>query len=293
MPQSRTVITVASWEDRFLEGLKKTLAEASIERILMLFLDDYANWTEEPRRIVREHASKAGIELREKMLLVADPAENWRRLHREILSIEASQNQYLVDLTTMPREIIWTTLWLLELKKASIAYSYHRPQSYNKEWLSRNAQHPRLVYKLSGLSKLGAKTALVAIAGYDPERVHQLRTFFEPSHTLLGLQLVDGDSANGERMNEHRERFEREKDVEIFELDAYGSDNGEASILKQMKGFVDSHNVVMSSLGPKLSALSLYRIQRAHPAVALAYAPSREFNRGYSSGLAQSFKGEL
>lgn len=123
--------------------------------------------------------------------------------------------------------------------------------------------------------------------------MHQLRTFFEPSHTLLGLQLVDGDSANGERMNEHRERFGREKDVEIFELDAYGSDNGEASILKQMKGFVDSHNVVMSSLGPKLSALALYRIQRAHPAVGLAYAPSREFNRGYSSGLAQSFEGEL
>ena len=70
-------------------------------------------------------------------------------------------------------------------------------------------------------------------------------------------------------------------------------DHGQAVILEQIRPYLDSHNIVMSSLGPKLSAVALYRIQREHPQIGLAYAPSREFNKDYSSGISDAITGIL
>ena len=49
----------------------------------------------------------------------------------------------------------------------------------------------------------------------------------------------------------------------------------------------------MSSLGPKLSAVALYQIHKLHPSTALAYAPSQEYNREYSTGLGETFYGQV
>lgn len=292
MPNPKVLITTASWEERFLQGIKKTLKADTLVRIIMYFIDDYATWTEDNRQIVRDKARSMGIELREQELKASNPATNWQVMRKTILEVDDNQS-CLVDLTTMPRDIIWTTLFLLELKKARINYIYYSPGSYNSEWLSRNAQHPRLIYKLSGISMLGAKTALVAIAGYDLERVRQLRQFYEPSRTIIGLQATAGDADNEARMNVYRERFEGLANVKLFELDAFGADHGRSAIWEEVSDVIESHNIIMSSLGPKLSAVSLYQIQRANPGIGLAYAPSLEFNKQYSSGLGQAFRGEL
>jgi hypothetical protein len=56
---------------------------------------------------------------------------------------------------------------------------------------------------------------------------------------------------------------------------------------------LSDYNVVGTSLGPKVSALALYQLARKYKEIALAYAPSREFNPQYSSGIGEMLEGVL
>ena len=49
----------------------------------------------------------------------------------------------------------------------------------------------------------------------------------------------------------------------------------------------------MSSLGPKPSAIALYRLKKKYPQTSLAYTPSNEFNRDYSYGIGEKCTGQL
>jgi len=49
----------------------------------------------------------------------------------------------------------------------------------------------------------------------------------------------------------------------------------------------------MASLGPKLSAVALYRLHKKYPQTGLVYAPAKEFNPQYSYGITESIIGEL
>lgn len=293
MTQTDLLIFVASWEERCALGLMDDLRTYVPKHVELYYIDSYSDRTgptrEQAERLCKEH----GATISSHELPSDSPAGCWTILS-DILSEFSGQNiSVVVDLTTMPRDIIWMLLWFLEDLNAQISYVYHRPANYSKEWLTRDPRKPRLVYKLSGLAQLGARTALLVLAGYDVERTAHLMRHFEPSITLLGLQVLGDDADNDCRMREHRERFESDDAVRIFELDAYSADHGESVLQSQLGNLPESHNVIMSSLGPKPTAISLYRIQRIDPRIALAYAPSREFNIEYSSGIGDAIRGTV
>ena len=79
----------------------------------------------------------------------------------------------------------------------------------------------------------------------------------------------------------------------MFELDSYNGDHGFINILSLVTPLLKDHNVVMSSLGPKPSAIALYQIHQRFPMIGLAYAPSREFNPEYSAGIGESIWGSI
>jgi hypothetical protein len=90
------------------------------------------------------------------------------------------------------------------------------------------------------------------------------------------------------------ERLIREGNgIAPFDVDAYGDDCGQAKIESVLGEYPTQTNVVMSTLGPKPSAVALYRIHKKWPQIALCYAPSREYNRTYSSGLGGSIQGRV
>jgi hypothetical protein len=285
------IITVASWEERFILGLDSVIEREKPKKLLMYYLDQYQEWSQSNRGRAKEICKSRGVVLEEHMLKWADPVGNWRSVREHVAGLAVAG--VTVDLSTMPREVIWYVLWLCEWKRYRIKYVYHRPKSYNADWLSRDPGRPRLVVKMSGISLLGARTVLLVLAGFDPERTGQLIQFFEPVTTYLGLQQGDGDAQNDARMDAHAGQFVSQPGIETFQLNAYGPDWGEAAIITKLKPYLESHNVLVTSLGPKMSALALYRVQRAHPQVGLVYAPSREYNRNYSSGLDQAYEGEL
>jgi hypothetical protein len=284
------LVTFASWEERFREGARRLISERGPYKALMYYLDAYSEWTDENRQLFVDVCETNGCQVECHQLQVTNPSHNWQRLRETILKSVSPRSDVIVDLTTMPREIIWLVFWFLDLQQVQVQYVYHRPDSYG-EWLSRDPEKPRLVYKMSGFAKLGARTALLVLAGYDVDRTQQLVAFFEPAVLLLGLQKQNRDKVNAERMQRLKERFKDDPSTRVFEVDAFSNDHGQSVIESQVAELLKSHNIIMSSLGPKLSAVSMYRICRTYPEIGLAYAPSREFNINYSKGIGEAIEG--
>jgi hypothetical protein len=293
MNEPITIITCASWEDRFSEGYARIVSDRAVDSTLVFYFDLFDSWTAEKRAVVREVAQQRGITTAEQQLNSRQPAENWKILQTRIKELVHFNQEVLVDISTMPRELIWVTFWTLESAGAKVRYVYNCPAEYSPEWLSRDPERPRLVFKLSGVARLECKTALILVAGYDRQRATQLMRFFEPEKTCIGLQKGEPFSANAARMDEQRNLFTGHPAVKLFDVDAFGEDRGYTALEAEVKLVQATHNIILSSLGPKLSAVSIYRLQKQYPQVGIAYATSREFNREYSKGLGTEFGGQL
>ena len=213
--KSDTFITVASWEDRFLRGFARVLDEAPIRSAVVLYSHRYSAWTIEAREKVHAMCIDKGVDLETGVLHDTDTAASWSRTLTPVIAGLPTGASVLVDITTMPRDIIWQCFWLLELRRCTLSYVYHRPQQYG-QWLSRDPGRPRLTYKMSGIARMGARTALVILAGYDIDRVKHLTDVFEPAVTLLGLQVDSVDPHNSSKMSAVKSAFAGDSSVELF-----------------------------------------------------------------------------
>ena len=123
-------------------------------------------------------------------------------------------------------------------------YVYHRPESYDPEWLSRDPGRPRLVYKLSGIASLGRPICLIITTGFDPERTRQLMWYYEPRMTLLGVQSgiqFDNQDQNVARHRNALKEEYREFDVTEFTLDAYSENHGESELALKIEQWHSTH----------------------------------------------------
>lgn len=291
-----TVITAASWEPRFVLGLERVLGMIETRRVHLLRYQEFASMTDESVRRVRKLCATSGIHVTEAELTYSAPERTWERLRDLLTSPELAGCPVLVDISTMPREAIWSVFGFLDRIHAVAWYVYHRPESY-AEWLTKNPLRPRLVLQMSGESQFGRDTVLLATTGFHRERTEQLIRVFDPSVTLLGMQEGEqfgNDSAN---VNTHRDLLTdellKEQRIRAFSMDAYASDHGLRALETALAPYLENSNIILASGGPKLSAVAIYRYYREHREVALAYAPCRDFNPSYSAGLGETTIGRL
>ncbi len=292
MANIELLVTVASWEERFILGLKHLLDESSPRQLLMYYFEDYADRTIDNRTYINELCQEKGVILESHSLSFKEPKQAWTTIYDTLKVDRLVEKEIIIDFTTMPREILWTILNLLDGSSAVINYVYSKPEKYNGIWLSRDPGKPRFVYKLGGEAKLGAKTLLLVITGYDAERVEQLVRFFDPHHSLLGIQVGNQYNNLGMNMSKYKQ-YERQSSFTLFEMDAYSADHGFAVIETQLGKYLNDYNIIMSSLGPKPSAIALYRLKIKYPQTSLAYAPSNEYNSEYSLGFGGNCSGKL
>jgi hypothetical protein len=293
MSTVETIITVASWEPRFLLGTTRLLERGSVQRLLMYYYQERAERTAEVRTETRRVCTRVGVDLSEIQLSFSDPAGTWTRLKSDVGSPDLKDTGVLVDITTMPRETIWAALFWLQSSMAQIKYAYHRPASYGAGWLARDPDQPRFGYKLAGAPDLNRATALLAVTGFDADRALQAIEFFEPVKIVLAVQ-TGNQFGNAER-NVHAYRggaFERGR-VTREDVDAYAYDHGYSVLRRSVECLASEYNIILCSFGPKLSAIALYRLQREFPESALAHIHCRDYSREYSAGIGDTIEGEL
>ena len=290
MKTTDLLITVASWEPRFILGIERTLEQWLPSHVVAYYLQEYEGSTEEARSRLRKLLRDRQVSFQEHTIEFGSPEHTWRLLEQHLgPKSESPYRHVLIDLTTMPREVIWGALFWLEAADTGVSYVYNLPKSYGDDWLTRNPDEPRFMFKLAGELKLGAPTCLVAVTGFDLDRCLQAIEFYEPSRILIAKQK--GNQFGNLSRNSGDSFGSLGTPYELTEVDAYSSDHGYGDLQPSISELVTEYNVVLCSFGPKLSAIALYQLQRSNPQTALAYIGSKEYSPEYSSGLGGSVDG--
>ena len=120
------LITVASWEERCVLGIQDDLRRYKPVRVMTYFVDSYAKRTESARTEINALCAKSGARLDVRELSAGNPSIGWTVLKETLSGLRGSRSQVLVDLTTMPRDIIWMVLWFLNYAGANTSRSEER-----------------------------------------------------------------------------------------------------------------------------------------------------------------------
>jgi hypothetical protein len=296
---SDVLITVLSWEDRYFLGLERDLAEYKPTKVILFKYNNLltAEWKEDNFRRTKE---LLGNKLEVIEVNGEFPNKTWDIFKETFLKF-CTKKSVVIDITTMPREAIWLSLYNCKLNDCETHYVYYRPENYSEEWISRDPAKPRLLYKMSGIAQLGVPSLLLVTGGYDIQRLDSLIYNFEPQQTMLFFQ--DGiEKRNKDNFKKCQDLFRAKYNLDLlYEYDAYNVEASYDLILEKLsmkengssKSYLDNYNVILNSLGAKTSAITLFNIWLKYPKVALSYIPSREYNKEYSMGIGQSFFGKI
>lgn len=276
------LITVAGWEERFIEGLNDSLLKVEISNLIVLRANEYKEATQLNIECVEKICEQENIPLTIIEFEISNNTNTWGSLEESLKMCPTSQ--ILFDISTAPREIIWFVLHFLEQNGSVVDCTYSRPQQYG-EWLSKDPGTPRFVFYHSGITKLSSPTALLIVSGFDLERAKQLINFFEPKRAILAIQKGEQFENDSKNKDKHINKLKRLCEIDYFELDTYAPDGGYLTLEKEIPSLVENYNVIATSLGPKPSAVALYRLQNKFKDIALCYVPSLTYNTdNYSTG---------
>ncbi|MEO7490343.1 MAG: hypothetical protein ABIU77_24710 [Ferruginibacter sp.] len=293
------LITVLSWEERYIVSLEKNLSDFDPIKVIMFKYDNplTGDW-----KIENYERTKTllGDKLVEVEVSVSKPNENWFTF-LNVFEQNCVGNKVLLDTTTMTRDAIWQSLYNCKINNCETKFIYYKPSKYPGSWISRDPGKPRLLYKMSGIAKLGAPTLLLVTCGFDLERLDSLIYCFEPRQTMIFLP--DGKDERNREISVKCKILLRDKyNIELFyEYDPYDILGSYALIHEKLcnvldgnsESYLDSHNIIFNSLGAKPSAITLFNFWLNYPQVALSYIPSKEYNKEYSAGIGEAIIGEM
>lgn len=286
-----TLMLYPSWEERSLLGFEKDVESSVFDRVILF---------ENARPINSDKITpiKTGIIRKcddislkyETITLDFDSSSSWSVL-KNLVATVAVEDTITLDISTMSRNLIWTLLFFIKERVAGVDVIYHQPLEYSNEWLSRDAGLPRLLFKHSGIVSIEKQTLLVIVTGFDIERTKQLVYFYNPSKVILLIQRQNRlDDVNRNTFELHSDECRKiGLKPEVEAIDCYDDDWGYSVIEKVVSAYLSNYNIIVSSLGPKLSAVSVYKAYLRHPEIALTYIPCKEYNVNYCEGIGGGF----
>src|SRR5947207_14927006 len=106
MQKIDALIAVAGWEQRFLVGMKRNIELHRPSDVIVLAFSEYLDVTEQHRTETERFAKSLGSRYVE-LQLPRDPVEVWKIIRESFSAAEWLDRATLVDITTMPREVIY------------------------------------------------------------------------------------------------------------------------------------------------------------------------------------------
>lgn len=281
MSEFNYLITCAGWEDRFLDGLKHNIESHNIKNIIVLIVNEFTEKTEKNLTKLKEYLGNDGFKRIE--IFLSDDAQTWKNIEALFNSLSISNQSLCLDITTMPRFLIWFVMHFSDYHNNNVEYVYYQPKRYEEcEWLTSDTEEPRLVFKHSGLFLPDQSTILIIQTGFDIERVNQLIYSYEPEKIFLGAQIGEQFNNAIKNLKKHKEHLQYQE-VEYFEIDAYSGDYGYANLEKIILDYKDTRNIIVSSFGPKPASLTMYKLNQKYPEIGLSYVLVKNYNC-YSHG---------
>jgi hypothetical protein len=279
-----TLLTVTSWEDRFELSIKNFLNNNNVRNIILFDFVDYQKEKENNTNKLKVFLDTEEIKSNIVKLKYNDNCNNWKIIADTINRITGS---LVVDISTMPRDIIYFSLYHAERKNDinKLYFLYNCPERYSDDsWLTSDPCKPQLIYNMSGICEM-ENTILIILTGFDRKRVEQLLNYYETKKVYIGLQTGEQYHNNVKNAEQYIEYFKSFLKIENFDLDAYSkSDYGFTKVEEIVKSNLDS-NIIVASLGPKPSSIALFRLNKKYQNIGLIHVPVATFNMNYSFGI--------
>ena len=273
----KTYITFLSWEERFLESFKKDIKDNEFERII-IFNFSNGHHLNIQNEIIKE-VEKIDKKVEIINLLFNDDIANWKLLKHQVFNNQPLNN-VLLNISTMPRNIIYYLLHFFKEFNLNYNSIYYKPVTHSST-LTKNPLTPSLILQHSGIFDLEKPTLLIVCVGYDEKRVFQLYNYFEPKDIIL---LTEEKHQTEVNLNPKFDfcLIPEKKEYLINSFD-------KKSIYNKLKKIYEAknseYNILLCSLGPKISTIDFFEFQVNYPNCGLVYIASKDYSLDYSNGV--------
>jgi hypothetical protein len=283
------LITVASWEDRFLLGLERSLSNDRISDVVCLASKRYEQETAPMRERARLGGGGSASLMTTRLFDFEDQVECYREMAQVADDPRvASAERVVLDVSTAPRTLVWMLLGFLKKRIDAVVIRY-QPAAKYASWQTNEEGDPRLVLNRSGIMYPDKPTCLVMLCGPEISRAEKMFYRFEPRKALVLRDPLAAQFGTVKRLP-----VEYGSAVEELEFD--NKDLGKEN-LKSLEGIVapylDTHNVVAASLGPKMGAILLFKLSERQDQIALSYVISGRHNLEATEGIGEASDVEL
>lgn len=264
-------ISFSSWEDRFFKSYDNDIKNNQFDEIMLFNYKDGHN-----NDIKSKKMSKIDVE-NIVHLSLRDNIENWKIIKSEINDRKITNAT--INISTMPRNIIFLILHFLKVNNVDIKAIYYNAEEHGKS-LTKDPQIPRLVLQHSGIFEPQKKTIVVVLLGYDEKRLYQLYNYFEPEKMIILSEKNHQTQINKELKFDFNTIENKE-----YKIDSFEEGNVLNLLEREVTPIKNSHNIILCSLGPKLSSIEVFQYNSKHREVALCYISSAEYSEDYSTGV--------
>jgi hypothetical protein len=284
--KNMTLFSVLGWEQRFIESINHILKKNGINSICLICYTDYLEMNNMKANLqkIEKISKEKNIEFIKIELKYDNSVNNWRIL--DDFFKKRNFNNVLLNITTFPRETIWTFMFFLRNQISELKYIYYKPKSYDNSegGLTKNHKSPRLLFKHSGVFDIDKKLAIFIIPGFDRNRMDLLVEHYEPSKVIYLSQIGKQFENMTRNCGISSKTSYANIDIENIGIDSYNIDDTFNKLNDLIKAH-SNYNIIVTSLGPKTSAISTYLAYLKNNDLALAYVPAREFSGEYSIGF--------
>ncbi|PYF07206.1 hypothetical protein C8J30_11936 [Rhodobacter viridis] len=292
MQRPVALISCMSFEDRSL-----TVAEAipsfRLSRWLIIVNEDIETDISSIRDRAETIAAKAGVAIeylkasKQNPLLLADAFV-------DLAKKAAPDNSFdwIADITTMTHEMLlilvaaadeiitpWRDLNLIY----NLASAYSVDELPANKWISRGIHQVRSVVGFPGAWSPGEQTKLVALPGFDSERMRRMVEEIEPDQLIVGIACPVGErhAWSAEKNRGIAQKLLDTRNGTTFDypaLDPFGAVDALINVLQDT-----TSNVLLAPLNSKISTAAIGVLARLKPEWQICYAPAVIYNLKYAT----------
>lgn len=287
-----SLLSCLSFEDRSL-AVADAMLGAGPALWLCIVNEDIETDVSEMRRRAEQVAADAGVELRflasskRNPIVLADAMVEISREHAVDESID-----WIADVTTMTHEMLLVVVaaaeeiipaWRDLRFVYNVAERYSGDDDVPVKWISRGIHDLRSVIGYPGERSPGEPTTLVALPGFDPERMRRVVEEIEPEQLLVGIACPHGKrhAWSAEKNRDIAARLLDTRDGSVFDyaaLDPFAAVDAVVDATRGVQG-----NVLVAPLNSKISTVAIGVLARRRPDWQLCYAPALIYNLDYAT----------
>jgi len=272
-----TYIIFSSWEDRFIKTFENDTLNYKFNKIILLNYNNGHNLDLKQSNIDKiktlnsDNVDIVNIEIN-------NDVANWKQLNK--IFKENINGNVLLNISTMPRNIIYYCLHFLDNFNYQYNTIYYNAIKHDEK-LTQSPLTPNLILQHSGIFHSDKKTLLVVSLGYDEKRIYQVYNYFEPKKIIILKEEA------------HRTIIDKNIDFEfndinekkVLPINSFKENNIFNTLEKEVTPLIKKYNIILCSLGPKISSLELYKYNQKYPETGLCYVSLKEYSSIYSNGV--------